>query len=113
MDKLIPSFSVENAISFFKKNIRSFKTESEDFSHILKSDDLEKFSLVKKIGEASLDGSGDLLVFTAKFNGDLSERTSKKIQFEIAKKILKMILRMVQFSYFMIKLAILDFLLLE
>lgn len=50
MDKLIPSFSVENAISFFKKNIRSFKTESEDFSHILKSDDLEKFSLVKKIG---------------------------------------------------------------
>ncbi len=89
MDKLIPSFSVENAISFFKKNIRSFKTESEDFSHILKSDDLEKFSLVKKIGEASLDGSGDLLVFTAKFNGDLSERTSKKIQFEIAKKILK------------------------
>ena len=89
MDKLIPSFSVENAISFFKKNIRSFKTVSEDFSHILKSDDLEKFSLVKKIGEASLDGSGDLLVFTAKFNGDLSERTSKKIQFEIAKKILK------------------------
>lgn len=89
MDKLIPSFSVENAISFFKKSIRSFKTESEDFSHILKSDDLEKFSLVKKIGEASLDGSGDLLVFTAKFNGDLSERTSKKIQFEIAKKILK------------------------
>lgn len=89
MEKLITSFSVENAKNFFKKNISTFKTDSHDFSYLLKESQGLNFSSLEKIGEASLDGSGDLLVFTSKFLGDLTERSSKKAQFELAKKLLK------------------------
>jgi hypothetical protein len=55
--------------------------------YILKNKDFELFSNLEKVGEAKFKDESDLLVFTCKFQGILSERSSKKRQFEIAKKI--------------------------
>ena len=89
LEKLIASFSSQNSISFFRQKIASFKPVYEDFTYSLNAVENELFSEVQKIGEATINKSEDLLVFTAQFSGNLSERTSKRAQFDLAKKILK------------------------
>jgi len=44
---------------------------------------------LQKVGEVEFNNSDELIVFTCKFQGVLSERSSKKRQFEIARKVLK------------------------
>ena len=89
LEKLIASFSSQNSISFFRQKIASFKPVYEDFTYSLNAVENELFSEVQKIGEATINKSEDLLVFTAQFSGNLSERTSKRAQFDLVKKILK------------------------
>jgi hypothetical protein len=55
----------------------------------LKDADFVNFSNLQKTGEVEFNNSDELIVFTCKFQGVLSERSSKKKQFEIAKKVLK------------------------
>lgn len=89
MDKLIENFSVKSVADFFKNKIPSFSPNSENLDYILKDADFALFSNLKKIGEVEFNNSDELIVFTCKFGGVLSERSSKKRQFEIAKKVLK------------------------
>ena len=88
MDKLIQNFSIKSVVDFFKNKISSFSPNSENLDYILKPTDFEHFSELKKIGEVEYNNSDELIVFTCKFQGVLSERSSKKRQFEIAKKVL-------------------------
>ena len=89
MDKLIDKFSIKSVADFFKNKISSFSPNSENLDYILKDADFVHFSDLQKIGEVEFNNSDELIVFTCKFQGILSERSSKKRQFEIAKKVLK------------------------
>lgn len=89
MDKLIQNFSIKSVTDFFKSKISSFSPNSENFDYIIDTNDFNKFSNLQKVGEVAFNNSDELIVFTCKFNGLLSERSSKKRQFEIAKKVLK------------------------
>jgi hypothetical protein len=89
MDKLIETFSIKSVTDFFKNKISSFSPNRENLDYILKDTDFTHFSDLQKIGEVEFSNSDELIVFTCKFQGVLSERSSKKRQFEIAKKVLK------------------------
>lgn len=89
MDKLIQNFSIKSVADFFKTKISSFSPNSEKLDYVLKEADFTHFSNLQKIGEVEFNNSDELIVFTCKFQGILSERSSKKRQFEIAKKVLK------------------------
>ncbi|RTY89447.1 restriction endonuclease [Flavobacterium sp. RSP46] len=89
MDKLIQNFSIKSVADFFKNKISSFSPNRENLDYILKDKDFTHFSDLQKIGEVEFNNSDELIVFTCKFQGILSELSSKKKQFEIAKKVLK------------------------
>ena len=89
MDKLIQTFSIKTLADFFKKAISSFKIETEDINHYIEDKDFSQFSELARIGNVSFKNSDELIVFACKYNGILSERSSKKKQFEIAKLVLK------------------------
>jgi hypothetical protein len=89
MDKLIQNFSIKSVADFFKNKISSFSPNSENLDYIIKDTDFVNFTDLQKIGEVEFNNSDELIVFTCKFQGVLSERSSKKRQFEIAKKVLK------------------------
>lgn len=66
--------------------ISNFRPISENWEDFLEND---AFSDFQKIGEAELSDTDELLVFSCKSNKNLNIRSSKKEQFEIAKKALK------------------------
>ena len=88
---LITNFSVENLKQFFRQKISTFKPAQEDYGYLFEDnkDITVHYKDIIKIGEADLLKSDDLLVITAKTLAPLTNRTGKKRQFNIAKKILK------------------------
>lgn len=89
MDNLILNFSIKSVADFFKAKISSFSPNSENLDYLIDDIQFESFEELQKIGEVEFNNSDELIVFTCKFQGVLSERSSKKKQFEIAKKVLK------------------------
>ncbi|SZD72667.1 Eco57I restriction-modification methylase [Candidatus Ornithobacterium hominis] len=89
MDELIHTFSIKTLADFFRGSISSFKNEEEDLTYIIADKDYIDFSGLTRIGNVSFKNSDELIVFACKYNGILSERSSKKKQFEIAKLVLK------------------------
>lgn len=88
MDKLIQNFSIKSLSDFFKNNA-NLKPQHEDLAYILEDKDFPDFSELTRIGNVEFKNSDELIVFSCKYNGILSERSSKKKQFEIAKLVLK------------------------
>ena len=88
LDKLISDFSITNLIAFLRGAIPSFKPEKDEFNHLFPEDIYDKYESIEKIGEAEIDND-DLIVIASKTNELLTERTGKKNQYEIAKKVLK------------------------
>jgi tRNA1(Val) A37 N6-methylase TrmN6 len=72
---------------FLQSKISSFKPEREDFDYTIENE--PNFSNLQKIGAAELSDTEELLAFTCKYNGELTARSAKKKQYEIAKKVLK------------------------
>lgn len=89
MDNLIQNFSLKSVTDFFKTKIAAFKPNRENLNYIISENDYTNFSELQKTGEVEFKNSDELIVFTCKFQGALSERSAKKRQFEIAKKVLK------------------------
>ncbi|MEZ4913526.1 MAG: Eco57I restriction-modification methylase domain-containing protein [Chitinophagales bacterium] len=85
---LINNFSSDNLIAFLRSSIPSFKPENEELDHLFPEDICNKYESIVKIGEAKVD-KDDLIVIASKTTEPLTERTGKKNQYEIAKKILK------------------------
>lgn len=83
---LIHHISNDNIKSFFLKTIGSFSPQEDVFPDIIKND--EPFGVPTKIGEAQLKNHEELVVFSCAYKKDLNERSAKKRQFEIARKIL-------------------------
>ena len=88
MDKLIQNFSIKSLSDFFKNNA-NLKPQQEDLAYIIEDKDFPDFSELTRIGNVEFKNSDELIVFSCKYNGILSERSSKKKQFEIAKLVLK------------------------
>lgn len=89
MEKLIQEFSIKSVTDFFRSKIAAFSPNSENFNYIIADNQFDNFTDLQKLGEVEFNNSDELIVFTCKFQGVLSERSSKKRQFEIAKKVLK------------------------
>ena len=88
MDKLIQGFSIKSLLDFFKNNA-NLKPQQENLTYIIGDKDFPNFSELTRIGNVEFKNSDELIVFSCKYNGILSERSSKKKQFEIAKLVLK------------------------
>ncbi len=87
IDQLITNINTITIHNFFESKIGSYRRQIEDYSEFLT--DNPKFQELQKLGEAEFDEIEDLIVFSCKYDGELTSRSSKKQQYEIAKKILK------------------------
>ncbi len=87
INNVITSFSNNNLIQFFRKQNPAFEDYEENLSDIIRG--LDKFSKLIKLGEISYDNTDKLMVFSCSYQGELSSRSSRKAQYEIAKKALK------------------------
>ncbi len=89
LQTLIQNVSPENIIRYFKSKISSFREIRDSFDYVLKEADFERFSHLQKLGEAEYSNSDELIIFSCLYRGNLTERSSKKQQYEIAKKVLR------------------------
>lgn len=83
---LVFNFSPKKLLPFFRdyKRLRGFAPISETLNHL----DDEHFTQIEKIGEVKLPKNEQLIVCAIKVTKDLTERSGKKAQFDLAKKIL-------------------------
>ncbi|WP_172919331.1 Eco57I restriction-modification methylase domain-containing protein [Capnocytophaga canis] len=90
IDTFVEKFSIEALTDFFRKASKNFKKEQESFDYILKNkEEYASFSNLQKVGSIAFKDADELIIFTCSYNGELSERSSKKRQYDIAKTILK------------------------
>lgn len=85
LTNLIQNYSTENLAKFFRWKSRDFAPIKESINHISE----EGFQDIQKLGEIQFSNKDQLLVCSIKVTKDLTERSGKKAQFELAKKILK------------------------
>src|SRR5258708_189339 len=89
MNQLISNFTPSELSDFFRSQISSFTPQREEIQRTIPTNDTKFFSLLTKHGETVLKDKNELLVFSCRYNGALSERSSRRKQFEVAKKVLK------------------------
>ena len=85
---LIAEYNNLNLTSFLRSKINSFKPDDEDLMYLFNDDGYEKYETIDKVGEAVIEND-DLIIISSKTTDSLTEKTGKKRQYEIAKKILK------------------------
>ncbi len=83
LENLIKDFSLEKLSEFLWD--ANFEKDKQDFS-FLNPEDI--FAVVQKLGEVKTDDNKKIIVATAKVRNDLSERSSRKKQYSLGKKIL-------------------------
>lgn len=83
---LVGSFSDEKLTTFFRRKSTSFRQAREEYTDVSR----EQFCDVAKIGEIKFADASEskLIVVTAKVQKSLSERSGKKAQYDLGKKIL-------------------------
>ncbi|MEA3447230.1 MAG: DUF559 domain-containing protein, partial [Bacteroidota bacterium] len=91
---LAENFSIDQLQLFFREHIPSFKPNDENLDYLFMEDSeaKEKFADITKAGEAQLktqNGYEDLILLTAECLKELTNKSGKKKQYEIAKRILK------------------------
>ena len=91
IENLTSNFSLSNLDQFFRNKIHSFRPDDDNYDYLF--EDVESiqdfFTDIQKLGEADLPNGEDLFVFTAHTKFSLTDRSSKKQQYDIAKKLLK------------------------
>ncbi|WP_216359269.1 Eco57I restriction-modification methylase domain-containing protein [Pedobacter sp. AJM] len=86
LENLINDISSSTISDFFKQKSSAFKPITEEFE--LDNNNQNSFESLSKIGEIPFKDSDELLVFCCKAKQTLTERSSKKKQFEIARRTL-------------------------
>ncbi len=84
LQDIIGNFSPDKFERFFRNKSRKFKSVNKSID-----DNDEHFRDVKKIGQIEFEDTTELSVYSIKVKKTLSERSSKKAQYEKGKKILK------------------------
>ncbi|MCX6307588.1 MAG: hypothetical protein NTY32_01745, partial [Bacteroidia bacterium] len=85
--ELINAVSPKSIFHFIRSRNSSFREITEDLSYLIENE--PKFSDLTKLGEIEYADTDLLMVFCCAFNGELSARSARKDQFDIAKKALK------------------------
>ncbi|MBL1123414.1 MAG: hypothetical protein D8M26_11030 [Ignavibacteriae bacterium] len=85
LQALIQNFSTENLIQLFRNKSNKFRLINENENQL----NNEFFNKVLCFGEIKLDDDEELIIYTFITTKDLTERSGKKAQYELAKKILK------------------------
>jgi len=90
LEQLIEDFDRDKLIQFYKQSSDKFRrTISEDYSNYLPEGD-SRFEKIEQIGEIEYEKQAKTIAFfVCPVSGELSEKDSKKKQYEIGKKILK------------------------
>jgi len=89
LDTLIQDFSLKSLKDLFYSKLPSFKVEQEDYSYLFDANILERYTDINLLGKADIGDLDQLLVITAKSLKELTSRSSKKMQYDVAKRILK------------------------
>lgn len=89
IESLISNLSPATIQDFFKDKISSFRTQKEELNELISEKDYASFSNLEKLGEAEFEDSDELIVISCKYEGALTESSSKKKQYEIARKVIK------------------------
>lgn len=88
IDNLIYTFSQNNLTQFLRTKISTFNQDEDDLSYLFDDEVFENYESIVKIGEATIQND-DLIVIVSKTSDPLTEKSGKRNQYEIAKKILK------------------------
>lgn len=93
IDNLINNFNIETLQNFLSEKLHSFKKSRENLSYSFFNDaQYEKYSDFEFIGEATFNNNElqeDIIAISCKTTDPLTERTGKKVQYELAKAVLK------------------------
>ena len=86
LKELIVSFSPDKLVTFLRRRSTSFRQAREEYTEFSR----EQFRDVTKVGDIKFadEMKSNLIVVTARVMKPLSERSGKKLQYDIAKKIL-------------------------
>lgn len=85
LSDLIQNLSTENLTLLFRKLSNKFRPTNEEADNY--NNDI--FSDALLLGEIKLENEDELIIYTFKTNKTLTERSGKKAQYDLAKKILK------------------------
>lgn len=84
LHNLIQNFNNENLVNFIEWKNQDFKPIEEEIDEI----EVEGFEDIKKLGEIQFSTSEALILCSIKVTKNLTERSGKKAQFDLAKKVL-------------------------
>ncbi len=87
--QLIDNISEDAINSFFRRKINGYQINKDELDYIIPDNGYEKFTDLNKLGEWTYENTDELLVFSCKYEGELTARSSKKKQYDLAKKVLK------------------------
>ncbi len=85
INKIIDEFNENDIVNLFREKTRRFKIVQNRLERIQDDDFPECYHL----GEFALEDQENMIVMLIKVNKNLSERSGKKAQYELAKKLLK------------------------
>lgn len=88
LQTLISDFSIDNLKNFFRNTNESFTPANDDYSRF-KDDTHLNLSQIQRIGEIDFNDAERLIIIAAKNEKELTTKTGKKQQYELARKILK------------------------
>lgn len=89
IEQLIKSVSSETISSFMRVKMDNFTSQKEDLEFDFDHDRYANFSRLIKEGDAIFENGDELIVVSCRQSIELTSKTGKKAQYEIAKKILK------------------------
>lgn len=89
LEQIIKDFNKDTLIQFYKLSSDKFRPVSKDFSDNLPKDD-KRFESIEQIGRIEHEKKAQSIAFfISSVSGEISERDSKKKQYDIGKKILR------------------------
>ncbi len=84
---LAAGYSTERLLALMRRIAPAFRPMPQPLSHLLKED--EPFEQADKLGVIELEGAVSVLVAEVKVAGDLTERSSKRKQYNLARRFIK------------------------
>ncbi len=87
--QFVHNFSTHSLSDFFSQSISRFVPQRENLNYIITETGKPRFSELTKIGEASFENSDELIVFSCKCDDELTTRSSRRKQFDIAKRVMQ------------------------
>lgn len=87
LEKLATEFSVGNLTSFLRTATGQFRPSDEDYSHYL-DDKYESITELQKVGEMEYE-TERLIVIAAKSERELTSKSGRRKQYELAREIIK------------------------